>query len=63
MPANVHHTARLSTPQPSLIAPDLWSSDIIPRLPSDLETQAHALHALQRVVCKNSVERFRAHAS
>ncbi len=48
MPANVHHTARSSTPQPSLIAPDLWSSDIIPRLPSDLETQAHALHALQR---------------
>ena len=48
MPVAVPHTRRSLAPQPSLITPDLWSSEVIPRLPPDLESQAHTLHALQR---------------
>ena len=48
MPVAVHHTRRSLAPQPSLITPDLWFSEVIPRLPPDLESQAYTLHALQR---------------
>ncbi len=48
MSVALHHTRRSSTPQPSRISPDLWSREIIPRLPPDLEAQARTLHALQR---------------
>ncbi len=48
MPVGLHLTWGSARPQPSLIAPDLWSSEIVPRLPSDLESQAHTLHALHR---------------
>ncbi len=48
MPVAVHLTRGSARPQPSLSAPDLWSSEIVPRLPSDLESQAHTLHALHR---------------
>ncbi len=43
-----HHTTRSSPRQSSRITSDLWSSDIVPRLPAELDMQAHALHALQR---------------
>ncbi len=48
MPVAAHHTRRLSAAQLPLIAPDLWSTEIIPRLPPNLEAQACTLHAIQR---------------
>ncbi len=48
MPVASHHTTRSSLLQSSRITSDLWSSDIVPRLPPELDMQAHTLHALQR---------------
>lgn len=48
MPVMFHHTTRASVPQSTLVTPDLWTPEILPQLPADLEQQAHAHCALQR---------------
>ena len=48
MPVASHHTTGSFPLQPAHRTSDLWSSDIVPRLPPELDLQAHALHALQR---------------
>lgn len=48
MSSRSHHTRCASAPQPTLAAPDLWASEIVPHLPADLEQQARILGAFQR---------------
>ena len=48
MPVMFHHTTRVSVPQSSLVIPDLWTQEILPQLPADLEQQAQVHGALHR---------------
>jgi hypothetical protein len=43
-----HHTAHIALAQPSL-AGDAWATEVMPRLPAPLATQARPLQAFQRV--------------
>jgi len=48
MPVHTHHTASAVAPQPPALVNDAWTTDIVPRLPADLTTQAHTLKAFRR---------------
>src|ERR671932_861399 len=48
MPRPTHHTDPLEATQlPPLVA-DTWTTEVVPRLPANLEAQARALQAFQR---------------
>jgi Transposase DDE domain len=48
MPVRSHHTASSQQPQSHLSKLDNWTSEVLPRLPSDFEQQARQLQAFQR---------------
>jgi hypothetical protein len=48
MPSHTHHTAATVPAQATPPHPDLWSTEIVPHLPPDLEQQARFLGAFQR---------------
>jgi hypothetical protein len=48
MPVRSHPTASVADLQTQALIGDAWSTDIVPRLPSDLEEQAKILKAFQR---------------
>lgn len=49
MPVHSHHTAFATTlPDPELLA-DSWATEVVPRLPSELDAQARTLQAFVRV--------------
>lgn len=66
MPVDSHHTRRSSARQLPHHTADLWCSDIVPRLPPELDMQAHALQALQRhraFACASDLLRAFAHGA
>jgi len=48
MPVHSHHTLCAPSAQSADCAADSWSSEVLPRLPSDLDPQARRLKAFQR---------------
>jgi len=48
MPVRTHHTASVVAPQPPDLLNDAWTTDIVPRLPADFNTQARTLQAFRR---------------
>jgi DDE family transposase len=48
MPRQAHHTLSAALPQADCRASDLWTTEIVPHLPADLEAQARILGAFQR---------------
>ncbi len=48
MPVRTHHTPSPVVPQLSNQLTDAWTTDVVPRLPAALDTQARALKAFQR---------------
>ncbi|HJZ48804.1 MAG TPA: transposase [Roseiflexaceae bacterium] len=48
MPVRSHHTRSSIRRQSPPTAPDSWISEVVPRLPSDLDQQARQLQAFQR---------------
>jgi Transposase DDE domain len=48
MPVLAHHTQFASAPQPDLLG-DAWASEVVPRLPAEVDAQARALEAFRRV--------------
>src|SRR5262245_35991568 len=48
MPVHSHHTASSEQQQSHLSKLDDWTSEVLPRLPSDFDQQARKLHAFQR---------------
>lgn len=48
MPVRSHHTASRRQQQSPAPAQDTWTTEIVPRLPADLHTQAKSLKAFQR---------------
>ncbi len=51
MPRPRHHTQPPATPQPAALLDDTWTSEVVPRLPPDLDQQARTLKAFQRKRC------------
>lgn len=49
MPVHAHHTQSAPAPQATDLLGDAWASEIVPRLPVNLDQQAHALKAFQRI--------------
>jgi hypothetical protein len=45
----MHHTAHTIAVQPDSLVGDTWTTEVVPRLPTDLATQARTLKAFQRV--------------
>jgi len=45
----LHHTNRRIEVQPASVVGDTWTTEVVPRLPADLATQARTLKAFQRV--------------
>ena len=45
----MHHTARGVAVQPESLVGDTWATEVVPRLPAALATQARVLNAFQRV--------------
>jgi len=48
MASRSHHTLSSPRPQPASLTTDLWSSEVVPQLPPDLEEQARILGAFRR---------------
>ena len=48
MPVRSHHTLSAPAAQSAECAPDSWSSEVLPRLPNELDPQARTLKAFQR---------------
>jgi hypothetical protein len=48
MSSHSHHTASCPPAQPPLADSDRWTTEVVPRLPADLDVQAHHLGALVR---------------
>jgi hypothetical protein len=48
MPVRSHHSASRRPPQSPAVPADSWISEVIPRLPADLDAQARSLKAFQR---------------
>lgn len=48
MPVRSHHTASRRRPQSPAPALDSWITEVVPRLPADLDAQANTLKAFQR---------------
>ena len=51
MPRPRHHTHPAATPQPADLLDDTWTSEVVPRLPADLDQQARILKVFQRTRC------------
>jgi hypothetical protein len=49
MPVHSHHTQFAPAPQGSDVVADSWSTEIVPRLPFNLDAQAQSLKAFQRI--------------
>ncbi len=49
MPVHAHHTQSAPAPQATDLVGDAWASEIVPRLPINLDAQAQTLQAFQRV--------------
>ena len=49
MPVRSHHTATTPPVQLPQLASERWATEIVPRLPADLDAQAGALKAFQRI--------------
>lgn len=48
MPVRSHHSAAHPAAQSPAAAPDSWTTEVVPRLPCDLDHQARSLKAFQR---------------
>ena len=48
MPRPAHHTDPMTATQLPPLVVDAWTTEVVPRLPADVETQAHVLQAFQR---------------
>lgn len=48
MPVRSHHTASAANPQLTELVGDAWSTEVVPRLPTQLADQARTLQAFQR---------------
>jgi len=48
MPVRAHHTAARRQRQSAAPAPDSWTSEVVARVPADLEEQARTHTAFQR---------------
>ena len=48
MPVRSHHTLSAPAAQSAECAADSWSSEVLPRLPNELDPQARTLKAFQR---------------
>ena len=49
MPVHSHHTQSAPARQATDVVGDAWASEIVPRLPVNLDQQAHTLKAFQRI--------------
>ena len=49
MPVHAHHTQSAPVPQAIDLINDTWATEIVPYLPGNLDVQAHALKAFQRI--------------
>ena len=49
MPVHSHHTQSAPALQATDVVGDAWASEIVPRLPVNLDQQAHTLKAFQRI--------------
>src|SRR5215207_2661458 len=49
MPVHSHHTQSAPAPQATDVVGDAWASEIVPRLPVNLDAQARTLTAFQRI--------------
>ena len=49
MPVHSHHTQSAPAPQGTDLVGDAWATEIVPRLPANLDAQAHTLKAFQRI--------------
>lgn len=48
MPVQTHHTDSAAAAQGTKLVGDAWTTEVVPRLPAQLDAQARALHAFRR---------------